>query len=164
MTRYLNEAEQRLYRESLAKGTAHAPRPKPSPPRRGGAGVPLAGEAAPGVVGGGGDPGRPASALEREVEAQLVAAGLPPWVREFRFWPGRRFRLDFAWPALRVALEVEGGVWTGGRHTRGAGFERDALKYSEAAIRGWLVVRVTTGMVKSGAALELVKRAIEVRA
>ena len=59
-----------------------------------------------------------------------------------------------AWPDLRVAVEVEGGVWskTPGRHTRGAGFEADCEKYNAAAAAGWRVARVTTKMISDGRA------------
>jgi hypothetical protein len=52
-----------------------------------------------------------------------------------------------------VALEVEGGVFSHGRHTRGAGFTADAEKYNVAALSKWIVLRVTAEHVKSGRAL-----------
>jgi len=55
----------------------------------------------------------------------------------------RKWRMDYAWPAQKVALEVEGGAWTQGRHTRGKGFIADLEKYSAAASLGWLVIRCT---------------------
>ena len=51
-----------------------------------------------------------------------------------------------------VAVEVEGGVWTGGRHTRGKGFEADCEKYNAATERGWRVLRVTPKMIADGRA------------
>ena len=72
-----------------------------------------------------------------------VAAGLPEPEPEYRFAHPRRWRFDFAWPAHLIALEVEGGVWTNGRHTRGSGFVGDMAKYNHAAILGWKVLRVT---------------------
>ena len=69
----------------------------------------------------------------------------------------RKWRFDFAWPADQLALEVEGGIWTGGRHTRGAGFLRDCEKYNTAAVMGWSVLRVTPEQVSSGAALKWVE-------
>jgi hypothetical protein len=79
--------------------------------------------------------------------------------REHRFAPPRRWRFDFAWPAQRIALEIEGGSWAGGRHVRGRGYEADCEKYSEAALRGWRVLRATPGMVRDGRALALLERA-----
>lgn len=64
-------------------------------------------------------------------------------VREFRFHTTRRWRFDYAVPSLRIALEVEGGVWHGGRHTSPQGFIGDMEKYNAAAMLGWVVVRTT---------------------
>ena len=95
--------------------------------------------------------------------AHIRDVRLPEPVREHRFHPTRLWRFDFAWTAARVALEVEGGTFSGGRHTRGVGYEGDARKYSEAAIAGWCVVRATAAMVHSGEALTLVERALRSR-
>jgi hypothetical protein len=96
------------------------------------------------------------------LEAVLIAVGLPAPVREYRFAPPRRWRFDYAWPDCfpPLALEVEGGVWSGGRHVRGRGFEADCEKYSEATLRGWRVLRVTTAMLRDGRALALLERAL----
>lgn len=76
--------------------------------------------------------------------------------------PARRWRFDFAWPDRMVAVECEGGTYTGGRHTTGVGFEKDAEKYDEAALRGWTVLRFTQRQITSGVAIELVERALTV--
>jgi hypothetical protein len=92
----------------------------------------------------------------------LRGLGLPEPVAEHRFHPDRRWRFDYAWLDFKVALEVEGGVWVGGRHTRGAGFVNDMDKYSEAAILGWCVLRVTpSDLLKTG--VVLVARALIIR-
>lgn len=83
----------------------------------------------------------------------IKAHKLPDPVREHRFVPDRRWRFDFAWPDRMLAVEVEGGVWNGGRHTRGAGYERDAEKYNRAAILGWRVLRFSTQQVQRGEAV-----------
>ena len=88
-----------------------------------------------------------ASHLEAAFALIIRAAGLPEPVREYRFAQGRRYRFDFAWPAQRVAVEIEGGVWSGGRHTRGAGYESDCHKYNLAAVERWHVLRYTGGML-----------------
>jgi hypothetical protein len=101
------------------------------------------------------------SALEETLLWQLKAAKIPAPEREVRVTNGRRWRFDFAWPALMVAAEVEGGVWTRGRHLRGRGFEADCFKYGEAAILGWRVIRVTSSMIRGGEALDLIARALD---
>jgi hypothetical protein len=111
------------------------------------------------------------SRWEDALEAQMRAALLAPLEaagltvrREYVFAPPRKWRFDFAIlipPASPfLGIEVEGGVWTNGRHNRGAGFEEDARKYGEAVVLGYRVLRVTPSMVKSGEALALIERAI----
>lgn len=100
------------------------------------------------------------SGYEQNLIFQCRVAKLPTVTPELRFAPPRRWRFDLAFEQHRLAVEVEGAVYTGGRHTRGAGFERDAEKYAEAIIRGWRVMRVSTGQVKSGVALVWIERAL----
>jgi len=71
--------------------------------------------------------------------------GLPAPTPEYRFHDTRKWRFDYAWPKRMVALEVEGGVWMRGRHTRGSGFVKDMEKYNQAALMGWTVLRVQPG-------------------
>lgn len=70
-----------------------------------------------------------------------------PLHREYRFHKKRRWLFDFAEPKTRVAIECEGGVWSKGRHTRGAGFIEDCIKYNQATSDGWQVYRLATGMI-----------------
>lgn len=90
--------------------------------------------------------------------------GLPCPVPEVRFHPVRRWRLDWAWPDLKVALEVHGGVFRQGRHTRGAGFEGDREKMNEAQLAGWVVIEASTGQIARGEAMLWIQRAIYQRA
>lgn len=87
---------------------------------------------------------KPESHLERAFALQLRTSNLPPPEREYRFAPPRRFRFDFAWPSLMIAVEIEGGTWTRGGHTRGSGYASDCDKYNLAASLGWRVLRFTT--------------------
>ena len=73
---------------------------------------------------------------------------------------GRRWRFDFAWPDRLVALEVDGGTHSGGRHVTGAGIEGDSEKFSEAAVLGWRIIRACRVHVMNGDALEWVRRAL----
>jgi very-short-patch-repair endonuclease len=92
--------------------------------------------------------------------ALVKRATLPAPVAEYRFAPPRRWRLDYAWPDARLALEVEGGVWTRGRHTRGSGFVKDMEKYNELAARGWRLLRVTPDLLATLSTVELLRRAL----
>lgn len=99
-------------------------------------------------------------ALAKAFLALCKQEGLPkPW-REFRFAPPRRWRFDYAFHAHKVALEVEGGVWTRGRHTRGAGFLADAEKYNVATLNGWRVLRVTPDTLCSPETISMLREAL----
>ena len=92
---------------------------------------------------------------------QVQEANLPPPEREYRFAaPARQWRFDFAWPAYLVATEIEGAVFTRGRHTRGVGFTKDCEKYDFAAEEGWRIFRYPSSMVESGAAIKQICRVI----
>lgn len=93
-------------------------------------------------------------------DRQCALSGLPVPVAEHRFHATRRWRIDWAWPPQRIALEVEGGVWTSGRHTRGKGAVGDMEKYNTLAVMGWRLLRVTPQDVASGRALTWAREAL----
>ena len=93
------------------------------------------------------------------VTRYFQAMGLPIPVAEHRFEPLRRWRFDYAWPEAKIALEVEGGVFIGGRHTSGAGFVKDMAKYNRAAVLGWRVLRVQPKELLTVATAQMVKEA-----
>ena len=78
-------------------------------------------------------------------------------VKEFQFHPTRRWRFDYAFPEKKVAVEVDGGVWTGGRHINPAGYINDLEKLNNAAAMGWLVLRITTDDRFASKTYELIK-------
>lgn len=84
-------------------------------------------------------------------------------VEEHQFHPSRTWRFDFAIPSRKVAIEVEGGVWNGGRHFRPEGYLRDMEKYNEAAAAGWLVIRTVPVDLLSLHTLRLIVRAVDSR-
>ena len=88
------------------------------------------------------------SKLEEKLVRILADADVLTYEREHRFHPTRRWRFDFAWPDHKLAVEVEGGAWTGGRHTRGSGFVADCDKYNAATVLGWRVLRYTTSHLR----------------
>ena len=67
---------------------------------------------------------------------------IPTPVAEYVFAPPRKWRFDFVWTAEMLAVEVDGAVFTAGRHARGAGIVADAEKYEAALLRGWTVYRI----------------------
>lgn len=91
---------------------------------------------------------------------QIRAAKLPTPEQEVRVTALRKFRFDLCWPDLKIAAECDGGTWVGGRHTRGAGFERDCHKMSEAVCAGYRVFRFTKAMIEGGDALNYLERAL----
>lgn len=93
-----------------------------------------------------------ASDLERAFETQLKALGVEGWVTEHRFAPPRRWRFDFAWTDRKIAVELQGGTWAAGRHSRGAGYDKDCEKANAAALSGWTVLRYTSTHVNDWSA------------
>lgn len=103
------------------------------------------------------------NATEDWMAVLLKGDGLAPFEQEYRFHATRKWRFDFAWPDIKLAVEIEGGVYTQGRHTRGKGYEGDLEKYNEAAIDGWTVLRFSTNQIKRGpsAVLDTIRRAMD---
>ena len=104
------------------------------------------------------------SQLERAFDRwwHMLAHDSPAPEAEFRFHPVRRWRLDFAWPGARVGVELQGGTFTRGRHTRGAGYERDCEKLNALQSAGWRVFYVTAGMLRDNPAsvVEMIQEAL----
>lgn len=114
------------------------------------------------------------SLLEESLRLQMRALKLEP-LQQFRFaaestggtGKGCRqriklagmkdWRFDFAWPELLFSVEVEGGLFVNGRHSRGEGFEADLEKYRHALLLGWTVFRCGAKMIKSGVALTTIE-------
>lgn len=90
---------------------------------------------------------RTPSRLEHRFELLWHTLNGPKLESEFRFHPARRWRADYAHLESRTLIELEGGVWVGGRHNRAAGFVADAEKYFEAALAGWRVVRLVDSQI-----------------
>lgn len=99
------------------------------------------------------------SELEEEFAIQIKLAKLPEPKREYRF-SKRRWRFDFAWVPQCVAVELVGGTYTQGRHTRGKGYAADREKANEAQLLGWICLEATAAHVKSGKALQWLERAL----
>jgi len=110
------------------------------------------------------------SKAEEEFDFHLKALKLGPFKREFHFHPTRKWRFDFAWPELKLAVEVEGitsygknadGSMRLGRHQTAKGVEEDCIKYGEAMLLGWRVYRCTPKMIKQGIAINTAETLIK---
>jgi len=67
--------------------------------------------------------------------------GVPQATIEFRFHTVRKWRIDFAWPNVKLAMEIEGGLFIQGRHGRGGNYRKDCEKYNALAEAGWTLLR-----------------------
>jgi hypothetical protein len=92
---------------------------------------------------------RKASKHEQKFHHLWTSLGGRPLSPELAFHPERRWRFDYADVRSMFAIELEGGVFSGGRHTRGSGFIKDCEKYFEAAMLGWTVYRLPPPMINS---------------
>lgn len=77
--------------------------------------------------------------------------------QEYKFHPKRKWRADFHIMGKKILIEVEGGIWSGGRHTRGKGYIGDMEKYNAAVVMGYQVLRFSTEQVKSGLAVQQIE-------
>jgi very-short-patch-repair endonuclease len=100
------------------------------------------------------------SHLEAALALQVRAWGLPTPLREHAPIPGRRFRLDFAWPDWKLGVECEGGIWTKGGHSTGTGITRDCEKGNLLTLAGWRVLRVTREHIDTLQAIAWIQEAL----
>lgn len=82
---------------------------------------------------------------------------------EFYFCEGRMWRFDYAFYKFKVAIEVEGGIWSRGRHVRPKGYLGDMEKYNKAAELGWLLIRVEPKKLMSNEFLDKIKGVLDGR-
>ena len=80
--------------------------------------------------------------------------------QEFYFHATRKWRADFHIIGHKLLIEVEGGIWTQGRHTRGKGYLDDMEKYNETTALGYRLLRFSTEQVKSGLAVRKIEEMV----
>jgi hypothetical protein len=97
------------------------------------------------------------------ITAYCRSRGWPEPEREWEFHAFRKWRFDLCWPAAMIAVELNGGVHTKGRHVRGIGYEADRDKCNEAQLLGWLVLEVTYRQVEMGKLFDWLDRAFRLR-
>lgn len=86
----------------------------------------------------------------------MIQEGIPAEM-EVKFHPSRKFRIDVAVVSVKLAIEVNGGVWSSGRHTRGAGYLRDMEKLNLLTEMGWRTLQYSTQEAKDLSALPQIK-------
>jgi very-short-patch-repair endonuclease len=95
------------------------------------------------------------------LDRQCAAVGLPVPEMEKRFHPTRRWRADYIWFRHMLIVELDGGVYVQGRHSRGAGVEADCEKFNEAVVLGYRVMRVTPRHVRNGQAVAWIEKVLK---
>lgn len=130
-----------------------------------------------------------ATALSPSYAAQLSMIAkllkIPEPNAELMFHPTRRWRFDFVWwycelPSrreIKLAIEVEGGIYgrgprcptcgirRTGAHSSVSGLLEDLVKYNEASLNGWIVLRVLPEELdlENGKAFNLIEAAFKLR-
>lgn len=85
----------------------------------------------------------------RQFEAQWQLLGGPALEKEHYFNPERQWHSDYLHRPTMTLIELEGGAYSAGRHTRPKGFVEDVFKYNSATMLGYRVVRIATGMANA---------------
>lgn len=79
------------------------------------------------------------SKLEDALFEEFRLYGMPLPERQYKFHPTRKWKLDFAWIDRKIGVELDGGLFAGGRHNRGAAIELTHEKLNEAVRLGWQI-------------------------
>jgi hypothetical protein len=105
----------------------------------------------------------------RQFEATWALCGGPPLEKEVRFCEGRDWRADYTFETATIdnggnsvvrkyIVELEGGVYMshGGGHRSKSGYIEDVFKYNAAALLGYKVIRIATGMATATYLTEII--------
>ena len=92
--------------------------------------------------------------------AALKQAGIPAPVAEHRFHPVRKWRFDFAWPDQLLAIEIQGGIFNNGRHSRGAAMLKEFEKFNAAAGMGWRLLYAQPSDCHKAVTLDAIRTAL----
>ena len=106
------------------------------------------------------------SYLETLLLEQIHQANLPEPEQQVKLIPKRRYRFDFAYPRLMVAIEVDGGTWMQTNRGRSAGhahpsrITHDNEKRNLARLEGWRVFQFDTTAINDGSALKMIRELV----
>lgn len=76
---------------------------------------------------------------------KIVSRICDGWIYEFKFDSVRKFKFDYANFRLKIAIEIEGGIYTGTGHAKTGKYLKDMEKYNMASIKGWIILRYAHG-------------------
>jgi hypothetical protein len=84
-------------------------------------------------------------------------------IQQYEAIPDRKFRYDFAFPDLRILVEVQGGICARTRmgHSSVTGQERDAEKLNLASAYGYRMFHFTTKMIEDERGFDLLLNTIK---
>ena len=85
------------------------------------------------------------------------------WTAEYKFHPVRKWRFDYANEQFKIAIEIEGAIFSGGRHTRGKGYQNDMEKYNNAVLLGWSLLRFTPDQMRKTETYETIRNLIKTK-
>lgn len=88
--------------------------------------------------------------------------GMELWP-EFYFCTERQFRIDYAIPQYKIAIEQEGGIFMKGNsgHSSGAGIARDMEKNNLLVSKGWRLIRRQPNEMLTIETIELIRPLID---
>jgi len=96
------------------------------------------------------------SAIEEQMAQQIALCKLPEPVRQFRWYPARRWKLDFAWPKIKLAVEVQGNI-----HRIKQRFKDFFERHYALTFAGWKVLYVGGDDVRSGRAVAWLEQLLQ---
>lgn len=99
-------------------------------------------------------PATRSSDYETWLANQLEASGLPAPACQFRWLDERLYVADLAYPPLLIEID-------GAAHRIKGRFLDDIEKNQQALLNGYYLLRIATSQVRSGKAVEIVRRALE---
>lgn len=104
------------------------------------------------------------SALEEQflLYWKLFAPEMPHPTLQAKLIKTRRWQYDFTWEREKVIVEIEGGTWIAGRHSRGKGYLNDCDKQNAVMMLGYRLFKFTTDHINNDphSAILMIKTAL----
>lgn len=75
------------------------------------------------------------------------------YVRNYKYWPGRKHNADFAFPGKKILIEINGSC----HYNNWVNIKNDAEKWNHATMNGWKVFLFPTNYLFFEQIKELIK-------